>query len=257
MVLLEAEQSVEETIQFIRFAQQVKARNGRVAVAGPPELQSLLTTAEGVEKVVAFGRDLSHASCRLPLMSLPRVLGTTRKTLAMHVPYLRAPRGAGFELTHPASAKLAVGIVWADRAEAPAGNQGGAGLGEFFALLGRPEVAVYSLQTGPRAADLREHATAGLIHDLSNLINGIDDLAKVLEQMDLVVTVNTVVAQLAGALGRPVWLILPRASAWVWALEPEASPWYPTMRLFRQPRPGDWRGAFEAAAKKLTALVAG
>ena len=118
-------------------------------------------------------------------------------------------------------------------------------------------MAFYSLQTGPRSADLEMLGAVGLVHDLGPLLATIDDLARAIEQLDLVITVNSAVAHLAGALGRPVWLILPAGADWRWAPERERSPWYPTLRLFRQPKPGDWGGAFQAVARKLHALVAG
>ncbi len=255
-ILLQAERSTEDTIQFVRFAPQVRARGARVVVACPAELRRLMASAEGVDEAVAFGQEPAGIELRLPMLSLPKALGTTLQSLPSRPGYVSAPEDSGFELKHPETAKLAVGMVWADRPTAAGDAPGGPGLADFMPLLARADIAFYSLQTGARGADLQELGAAGLIHDLSRLLNNIDDLARLIDQLDLIVTVNTTVAQLAGALGRPVWLVLPAVTDWRWVLERESSPWYPTMRLFRQPSAGDWRGAFEVVARKLHALVA-
>ena len=254
-LLIEAEQSVGDTLQFIRFATQVKGP--RVVLNCPTELCRLLGTAPGIDATLPFGEPPEGFDLRVPLLSLPRVLGTTLSSMPRRVPYLRPPIGAGFALTHPRTAKLAVGIVWTETNEEADAAPEAIGLERFFPLLSRADVAYYSLQTGARSSDLEMLGAPGLVHDLGPLLSTIDDLARVIEQLDLVVTVNSAVAHLAGALGRPVWLVLPARADWRWALEPERSPWYPTLRLFRQPKPGDWAGAFAGVARKLHALVAG
>ena len=260
-ILLQAERSAEDTVQFIRFAPFVRARGARVIVACPAELKRLVSTAAGVDAVAPFGEDPEAVhggpiQCRLPLLSSPKVLGITLDNLPRRPAYLSAPERAGFELKHPESARLAVGLVWADRESQAGDGLALPSLAHFMPLLGRADIASYSLQTGSHAGELQTIGAVGLVHDLSHLLNDIDDLARIVEQLDLVITVNTTVAQLTAALGLPVWLVLPYASDWRWALEPESTPWYPTMRLFRQPASGDWQGAFDAVARKLHALVA-
>ena len=254
-LLLEAEQSVGDTLQFVRFVAQLKA--SRVVLSCPPELCRLLGTAQGIDVAIPFEEAPEGVELRLPILSLPRILGTTLGSMPRRVPYLRPPIGAGFALTHPKTAKLAIGIVWTTSGEERADGLRSVGLEDFFPLLSRADIAVYSLQTGPRSADLENLGALGLVHDLSGLLASIDDLARVIEQLDLVVTVNSAVAHLAGALGRPVWLVLPARADWRWALERERCPWYPTLRLFRQPQAGDWAGAFAAVARKMHAVVAG
>ena len=256
-LLIEAEQTVGETIQFARFASQARTRCERVVVSGPAELRRLLGSANGVDQAVAFGEEPRDIDFRIPLLSLPEVLGTTRETLPAKMPYLRASSEAGFGLTHPETASLSVGITWTGAPESEGEGLEEPGLEHFFPLLSRSDIAFYSLQTGARAQDLQDQGGQGLMHDLSPMLDTIDDLARVIEQLDLVITVNTAVAQLAGALGRPAWLVLPGISDWRWALERERTPWYPSLRLFRPPKLNDWPGAFEAVARKLHALVAG
>lgn len=256
-LLIESEQTVGETLQFVRFAGQARTRAERVVVSCPPELCRLLGSANGVDQAVPYGEEPADVSLRVPMLSLPRVLGTTRETLPAKMPYLRASSDAGFALTHPETAKLSVGITWTQTPESHSEGLLGAGLEHFFPLLSRADIAFYSLQTGARSADVTELGAQGLIHDLSPMLETIDDLARVIDQLDLVVTVNTAVAQLAGALARPAWLVLPAIADWRWALERERTPWYPTLRLFRQPALNDWQGAFAAVARKLHALVAG
>ena len=254
-ILVEAEQSVGDTLQFIRFVTQIKA--GRLVLACPEELCRLLGTVETVDAALPFGSEPDGMDFSVPLLSLPKILGTTTGSLPRRVPYLRPPIGAGFALTHPKTAKLSVGIAWTEASQEQGDAAVSPGLERFFPLLSRADIAFYSLQTGPRAADLQNLGADGLMHDLSPLVSTIDDLARVIEQLDLVVTVNSALAHLAGALARPVWLILPARVDWRWALEAERSPWYPTLRLFRQEKPGDWQGSFAAVARKLHALVAG
>lgn len=256
-LLIEAEQNVGETLQFIRFAGQLRARAGRVVVSCPPALCRLLGAADGVDQAVPYSGEPSRVDYWVPLISLPQVLGTTRETLPAKLPYLLASSDAGFTLTHPETAKLAVGIAWTETPETQGEGFQAAGLEHFFPLLARSDIAIYGLQTGVRAADAKDQGAHSLIHDLSPMLDSIDDLARVIDQLDLVITVNSAVAHLAGALGRPAWLVLPAVSDWRWALERERTPWYPTLRLFRQPSLNDWPGAFEAVARKLHALVAG
>ena len=256
-LLIETEQSAGDSLQFIRFAELVRGPAQRVVVSCPPELVRLLASARGVDRAVPFGEEPEDVDLRVPLLSLPRLLGTTSDRLPATVPYLASPPESGFTLTHPDSAKLSVGIAWTETPDGRSNELDAAGLEHFLPLLARADIAFYSLQTGPRADDLATLGAAGLVHDLCKLLDNIDDLARVLEQLDLVITVNVSIAQLAGALGRPVWLILPVGGDWRWALDRERCPWYPTLRLFRQPAVGDWDGAFEAVVRKLHALVAG
>ncbi len=126
---------------------------------------------------------------------------------------------------------------------------------DFEALARRDDLTFYSLQVGPAAADLEELAADAPIHNLGTQLNDFEDTAAIVSRLDLVITVDTAMAHLAGALARPVWTLLPFAPDWRWLLGRDDSPWYPTMRLFRQARPADWHGVFDNISVALTALT--
>ena len=146
---------------------------------------------------------------------------------------------------------IKVGIAWAGRAIHANDAIRSAGLGAFAPLIGLPNVSLYSLQIGPRAADLDAFGFRGLITDLAPLLKDFADTAAAMERLDLVVSIDSAVAHLAGALGRPVWVALPFVAEWRWLTKRSDSPWYPSMRLFRQPRFGDWDSVFRHIATAL------
>ncbi len=178
-------------------------------------------------------------------MSLPRIFNTSLDTVPAEVPYLAAPAasaGRFDEALAGAPGKRRVGIVWRGSPGHRNDHRRSCPLDHFLALAELPDVALFSLQKErPGAAPLDGAAIA----DLAPLLDDFADTAAALARLDLVVTVDTAVAHLAGALARPVWLLLPFAPDWRWMLARDDSPWYPTMRLFRQRRPGDWAGVFE------------
>ncbi len=241
-ILLHAEQGLGDTIQFIRYAPLVAERGGRVIVECQPGLVSLLKSAPGVEQVVARGQPLPHFDIYTPLMSLPRIFGTTLESIPAAIPYLSAPGSRRFQLGKPPHAKLKMGLVWAGGSLHQKDHLRSASLAHFAPLLEIQEIAFYSLQIGPRAADLASLPNRFAIADLSPRLHDFADTAAAISQLDLVISVDTAVAHLVGALGRPIWTLLPYAPDWRWLLERGDTPWYPSMRLFRQTLQGDWTG---------------
>jgi tetratricopeptide (TPR) repeat protein len=243
-ILLHAEQGFGDTIQFIRYVPFVAACGGRVIVECQPALVRLLQAIAGIEEVLSQGALLPPFDWQAPLLSLPRLLNTTLETIPAQVPYLTPPPSL-LQLPKSDSSLLKIGIVWASGYQAQPGVSVGyhkksCPLSMFMRLLAIPEVSLYSLQIGQDAADLRFCRRESRVQDLSCQIHDFGDTAAAIAQMDLVISVDTAVAHLAGALGKPVWLLLPFAPDWRWLLHRDDSPWYPTMRLFRQPQPGDW-----------------
>jgi hypothetical protein len=180
----------------------------------------------------------------LPLLSLPRVWGTTPATIPAAVPYLDVAalrrRTDLRALPHLVpSARPRVGLVWAGSPTHPHDRQRSCALRDFTPVLQTPGIAVYSLQTGDRGQEL-----APALHDFG-------ETALLLDQLDLVITVDTAVAHLASALGKPVWVLLNAVPDWRWGLAGEQTPWYPTMRLFRQARAGDWADVLQRVAQAL------
>lgn len=237
------------TIQFARFLPRLKAKGARLLLECPRAMHGLMASADGIDELLEPGSETWGIDQQVSLLSLPNLAGTTRNHVPAPVPYLSAPRHAGFQLRHPETAKLTIGIAWQE-----SGRGGGArtvGLEPFFALFGRPNTAVYSLQRGPAAGDLQRLGATGLVHNLGSLMSGLDDVARVIEQLDLVICADCLTAHLAGALGKPVWLVLPSVADWQWLLDRDVSSWYPTMRLFRQAMGGDWSAPFAELVQQL------
>jgi len=242
-LLLHSEQGFGDTIQFIRYAPLVAQRGGRVVLECQEPLIRLLKTVAGIEQFVVKGKALPEFHVHAPLISLPRILGTTLENIPAQVPYLAAPESS-INLKAPTDSRLKVGIVWAGSSTNQRDRTRSCFLNHFFRLLNTPSVAFYSLQKGPRAAELTQSCELP-VQDLSSHLCDFADTAAAVAQLDLVITVDTSVAHLAGAMNKPVWVLLSFSADWRWMLGREDSPWYPSMRLFRQEFPGDWAGLLQ------------
>ena len=250
-VLLHTEQGLGDAIQFARHAPLVKARGGIVIVECQSVLARLLGTVPGVDQVMARGGPVPRVDAQAPLMSLPAILGTTLETVPHDVPYVAAAPGHEGRFDRSlarAEGRRKIGIVWAGNPAHKNDRHRSCPLRHFLALSELPDVALFSLQKEPPEHD---PLCGPQVVDLTSLLDDFADTAAAIERLDLVISVDTAVAHLAGALGRPVWLVLPFAPDWRWLLDREDSPWYPSMRLFRQQRPGDWEGVFQRLAKVL------
>ena len=192
----------------------------------------------------------------LPLLSLPHVFGTTLETVPRDVPYIDgaalARRNANPALVLPASSHPRVGIAWAGSAAHRDDAYRSCLLREFLPVLRAQGIAFYSVQKGERHRDLAHLPPEIAVQDLEPELGDFGDLAVIIQQLDLVISVDTSVVHLAGALGKPVWTLLSHRADWRWMLEGETTPWYPTMRLFRQSRLGDWADVMDRVARALT-----
>lgn len=249
-ILLHAEQGYGDAIQFVRYVPLVAAAGGRVILEVPRPLSRLMRSAAGPVEMIERGEPAPRTAWHCPLMSLPFVFGTTPATIPRTVPYLRAPapeaEAWSSRLRGPG---LRIGIVWAgspahrnDRRRSlppalltPLSEIGGA----TFVSLQKTEADAFAdglpfpcVNAGAELSDFA--VTAGIV-----------------DSLDVVVSVDTAVAHLAGALGKPVWILLPFAGEYRWLLDREDSPWYPTARLFRQPAPGDWVSVITRVAQEL------
>ena len=241
-ILLHVEQGFGDSIQFIRYAPMLRSRGAKVIVACYQELMRLFVTVTGIEYLSVSFEGLPEFDVHAPLMSLPRIVGTTLETIPANVPYLAPPAECKFALA--SDAKLKVGIVWAGNPKRRKDNQRSCNLSDFIQFLDVPGIAFYSLQKNLSECDrtlLNQH----LVPDLNPHLNDFADTASAISQLDLVITVDTSVAHLAGALGKPVWVLLSFAPDWRWLLNREDNPWYPTARLFRQSQPGSWQDLFQ------------
>jgi Tfp pilus assembly protein PilF len=246
-ILLHAEQGIGDTIQFIRYLPMVAARGGRIILECPAPLHRLFQQFAGIEKLIIAGHPLPNFDVHCPLMSLPFVFSTTLETIPAPVPYLSADTelSAAWTARLAGSARLKVGIAWAGNPRHH-NDRNRSIPSPLFAPLARAKgIAFHSLQKRIGAADHVLAPTVLNLIDHSADLNDFADTAALIASLDLVISVDTAVAHLTGAMGKPTWLLLPYAPDWRWLLHRENSPWYPTMRLFRQKRLGDWKEVIE------------
>jgi Flp pilus assembly protein TadD len=256
-ILVWGEQGFGDVLQFARYVPMLAARGLRVVQAVQPSLVALMRTLDGVAQVVALDAALPPHDWHCPVMSLPRLCGTTRDDVPADIPYLSADPGrvADFRRHLPAEG-LRVGLVWSSgiRRHSPTLYRIGVEKslpGSLLEPLALPGVRLVSLQVGSDAPP-----PAVPLVDLGAELKSFADTAALVAALDLVVTVDTAVAHLAGALGKPVWILLNTQACWRWALAPDTSPWYPSARLYRQVRAGDWRTPLAAMERDLRALAA-
>jgi len=250
-ILLHDEQGMGDALQFIRYAPLVAARGGRVVVQCDAALTRLVATVDGVAAVAARDAPTEPCSVRAPLLSLPRLFATTVATVPAEVPYLSVPAGARAPaaLGDAPRGTRKVGIVWAGNPAHARDRVRSCALDRFLPLAAVPGVRLYSLQVGAAAAALAGAGDA--VTDLGRAFADFADTAAAVAALDLVIAIDSAVAHLAGALARPVWILLPFAPDWRWMTGRDDTPWYPTARLFRQPAPGGWDAVFAAVAAAL------
>jgi tetratricopeptide (TPR) repeat protein len=259
-IYVEAEQGFGDTLQFARYLPLLAARGATVSVRVHQQLASLLReNLAGIEVLGDRGEPSRTADCDCVLLSLPRLLRTRLETIPAPVRYLRAPAEAATRWRQHFAAMrgLKTGLVWAGNPEHANDQRRSLDLVALAPLLATPGVSFASLQVGPRADDLRKSPAAANVIDRSAKLTDFAETAAAIEALDLVVTVDTSVAHLAGGLGKPTWLLLPWVTDWRWLLGREDSPWYPTMRLFRQQRDQPWREIIARVATELAAAAGG
>ena len=244
-VLIHCFHGLGDTIQFVRYAPAVRALAAEVIVWVQPALLGLLRGTAGVDRWLPLhdGVPDVRRDADVEIMELPHVFRSTLRTLPAQVPYLHVSPSAGFD-----PSRYHVGLAW------QAGDWDTARsvpLGQLAALGEIPGVTLHALQRGPALEDWR---------DGFGPISGSDDAvsaARAMQALDLVISVDSFPAHLAGALGRPVWTLLHAAPDWRWLVARDDSPWYPTMCLFRQERPGDWQPVIARVAAALRRLASG
>jgi tetratricopeptide (TPR) repeat protein len=260
-IFLYAEQGLGDTMHFMRYIPLVKQRGGKVIVECQPQLLQLLTEFPGVECFVAHGSPLPQFDVQAPLLSLPGILYTTLSAIPSSIPYLHADarlvEQCGRELESRDGFRI--GIAWQGNPANPGDSHRSIPLAQFAILAKIPGVRLISLQKGPGTQQLGSIGESFSVLDLATRIDETSgafmDTAAVMMHLDLVITSDTAVAHLAGALGVPVWVALALAPDWRWLLQREDSPWYPTMRLFRQARFGDWKDVLERIAEAVRHLT--
>lgn len=240
-ILLHAEQGLGDTLQFCRFTQVLAARGARVLLEVQAPLLALLAPLPGVHGLIARGQNLPAFDLHCPLLSVPLALGLTLEKIPQAQAYLQADAA----LAHTWAAKvgtasvLRVGVVWSGRPEHKNDHNRSIPLAEFRCVF-RPEHRYHCLQKEFRPADVQTLSTCSDVAMWDSELHSFSDTAALIASMDLVVSVDTSVAHLAAAMGKPVWLLLPFSPDWRWVVGRDDSPWYPRMRLFRQPDTGHW-----------------
>jgi tetratricopeptide (TPR) repeat protein len=256
-LLLHAEQGLGDTIQFCRYAPLMAARGGTVVLAVQPPLRRLLSDLPGVASCHDVGGEVPPFDSLLPLASLPRLFRTTRAIIPATRGYLRAPDEAVARWQTrigPAGAELRVGIAWGGNPEQSNDRNRSAPLTAFRPLLELPGIRFHSLQVGPRRAEIAEQGLADRIVDLSQHLTDFTETAAAMTVLDLMITVETSVSHMAGALGRPSWVALTFLPDWRYHRAGADNPWYASQRLFRQPVRGDWASVMAEIAAELRNL---
>ena len=248
-ILIYCEQGFGDSVQFIRYAQPLAALGATVIVKCPQKLQTLFQTVPGVDKAVTRMDKSTPYHLQASLHSLPRLLKTDMESIPAQVPYVFPPAASTIDLG--SDGKQKVGIVWAGSPSHKNDQSRSMSLDYFKPLLDVEGLAFYSLQFGEPSQDINHFELGGAIVDLSGDLEGFTATAAVLAELDLIISVDTSTAHLAGALGKPVWTLLSFVPDWRWLLGRDDSPWYPSMRLFRQNSPGDWRGVMDNVVKEL------
>ena len=279
-ILLHAEQGLGDTLQFVRYAPLVQERGGRVIVECQPSLIPLLRGVSGIHHLVPRGSPLPEFDVHCPLLSLPRVCATTVDTIPARIPYLTASteRVRHWQSRLAGERRFRIGLAWQGNPQHHLDRLRSIPLTAFSSLMTISDIVCYSLQKGFGAdqvaqipgtwpvADLGPELDLPAVADIHpetppaipalETAGAFVDTAAVMKNLDLVITTDTSIVHLAGALGVPTWLLLSQSCDWRWLAQRDDTPWYPTVRLFRQPRLGDWSGVFSRVADELRSCLA-
>jgi len=256
-LLIHTEGSAADAVQFARYLPLAAKRCKNLILACPADLISIFATIPGIGQIREPGQiGVVEFDTYLPLMSLPYIFKTTLDSIPTTVPHIDAValrrRKENPSLLWPRSDYPRIGIAWASDLTNGDDRHRSCQLHEFLPILSMPGIAFYSLQKGECHKDLTDLPSHIQIQNLEPQLGDFGDLAVIIDQLDLVISVDSPVAHIAGALGKKTWTLLSHLADWRWMLEGETTPWYPTMRLFRQTRPGDWTSVIERVAEELS-----
>lgn len=257
-LLVQEEQGYGDTLHTARYLPLLAARGVRVILECRKELHPLFRESKELAGVFFPGEKTHYADAATSMFSLPYFLGTTLATIPAHVPYLHAPAGAALRWRPRVridGSTVHIGIVWAGNPLHRNDRRRSIPAVELLPLLRTPGVHWHSILTGPQSGDAGYFPPDIEIRYHGGQITDFGESAALLEQLDLLISVDTAAAHLGGALAVPVWLLLPFNPDWRWMSDREDSPWYPTMRLFRQPLPGAWGSVVASARDALTVFV--
>lgn len=257
-IFLAGEQGYGDNIHFIRYAPFVAAMGAKVVAGTRAGLGRLISTVPGLDAVVEEGGELPPLTRYVPLMSLPYIFTTRANSIPASIPYMSADpqlEAQWRDRLDWAADGLRIGLVWAGNPDLPGDERRSVGLDAFRVLFQIPGITYFSLQKGGGAKALDGISMPENLFDLGSVIQSFDDTAAIIRNLDLVITVDTAVAHLAGAMGRPVWVVLPTLPDWRWLLDRTDSPWYPTARLFRKEAGEDWPATMLRLAQALVGCM--
>ncbi|MBF0397954.1 MAG: glycosyltransferase family protein [Desulfobacterales bacterium] len=253
-LLVHYEQGFGDTINFIRYLPMVKERGGDVSFVCQPPLEKLFANFPGIDLLhtVEETIDLNY-DFYIPLLSLPYIFNTTLATIPASIPYIKPDKELSLKWHNRLieDHKLKVGIVWASNSKNYKLRNRSIGLKAFTPLFDVDGISLYSLQKGPEIEEIKYISSNMKLIDYTNQINDFSDTAAFIDNLDLVISVDTAVAHLAGAMAKNVWLLLQKVPDWRWLLDKEDSPWYPTMRIFRQQEDRDWNSVIRSVKDAL------
>jgi hypothetical protein len=256
-VFIWCEQGFGDSIQFVRYIKKIKQNGAETFFECPPKLQRLLLRGvEGADHIVTSDQNVG-CDYHVPLLSLPGIFSTTLESIPADIPYLYPDQASSSHWKERLAPDqgFRAGLVWAGNPDHKNDLLRSLPLTTYAPLATLPRVSLYSLQKGPAATQAKSPPSGLRLADYTDELEDFADTAALIMNLDLVITVDTSVAHLAGALGRPVWTLLHADPDWRWLLNREDSPWYPTMRLFRQPVLGDWDPVIRRVAAELEAVV--
>ncbi|GAB6043748.1 tetratricopeptide repeat protein [Endothiovibrio diazotrophicus] len=264
-LILVHEQGLGDTLQFLRYGIELKKRLPSVSLAVPPKLIRLIEAAGIFDRLypLPLGAGQTERNARwFPLLSVPGVLGVSRERPIVQAPYLRVDPAVRQRLLPllPSGERIVVGINWQGNPNAEFESRRGRSfpLADLHPLATLPGVELLSLQRGAGSEQLAQCAFRDRFVDHQDAIGEVlafEEVAAIMERCDLIITSDTAVAHLAGALGCPTWILLHSCAEWRWGVDQETTPWYPTARLFRQEAAGDWEGVVNRARAELVKFV--
>ncbi len=251
-ILIHSEQGLGDTVQFARYASAVASLGAKVVLEVQSSLTTLLTNLAGVSSVIAHGTTIPAVDLQCPLMSLPSIFSSVPSGAA----YLKADpnKGGAWKANFGVKAKSRIGIVWSGSTTHANDARRSIALIALAPLLAT-NAEFFSLQKDARQSDRAALANFRQLKDLSQYLHDMADTAAIMSELDLIISVDTVTAHLAGALGKPVWILLPRAPDWRWGLERANTDWYPSARLYRQSQRGDWASVIARVAADLKSFA--
>ena len=252
-ILVFAEQGFGDTIQFIRYVPKLTAAGATVEILCQPELERLFAGVEGINGITSNTDELPPFDVHCPLISLPLLTDADSDTVPADIPYIAVPDGGA--ALPDAGEGLKIGLVWVGRSTHAMEEQRSLRPDVLAPVLDVEGCQFFALHDAAERGNLAAAGLADMVTDLSDLIDDFGDTARLIDELDLLISVDTAAAHLAGALGKPVWTLLPFIPDWRWMADRTDSPWYPSMQLFRQHDRNDWGGVMADVAAALRKMV--